>query len=172
VRRPRRPFGPANRRRQPTSPPPPRAAYDRCTPPVISDLPCPSRTRPRVRLAAAAESVLHTPPPCGPHAKEPRPGYLSRPLPPGSPTQDARRPPHLAPRPRRNPSAAAFDSLPPPSFRRREAARELRLEVSKMPVLFVVGLVPPVALTTSPEFAPRAAAPSALAAASPPRPPP
>jgi hypothetical protein len=110
VRRPRRPFGPANRRRQPASPPPPRAAYDRWTPPVIPDLPCPSRTRPRVRLAAAAESVLHTPPPRGPHAKEPRPGYLSRPPPPGSPTQDARR---LLRR------ALAETLAPPPSGSRR-----------------------------------------------------
>jgi hypothetical protein len=55
-------------------------------------------------------------------------------------------------------AAAAFDSFPPPSFCRREAARELHLEVSKMPMLFVVDSVHPVALATSPELPCRAAA--------------
>jgi hypothetical protein len=69
-------------------------------------------------------------------------------------------------------AAAAFDSLPPPSFRRREVARELRLKVSKTPMLFVVDPMHPVALATSPELPCRAAASSRRSAALPPLSPP
>jgi hypothetical protein len=69
-------------------------------------------------------------------------------------------------------AAAVVNSLSPSLPHCREAARELRLEVSKTPMLFVVDPVHPVALATLPEFPCRAAASSRRSAAWPPLSPP
>jgi hypothetical protein len=60
----------------------------------------------------------------------------------------------------------------PPPLHHREDAQELRKEVRSSPVPLVVIPEQPVALGPSPEFAPRAAASTARAAASSPEPPP
>jgi hypothetical protein len=170
VRRPRRPFGPANRHRQPASPPPPRAAYDRWTPPVIPDLPCPSRTRPRVRLAAATESVLHTRPSAWPARQGARPGYLRHAVTPGRP-HPSRPSQSAACRLAGNLERRRRRCFPiPPPLRHRGIAQELRKEVRSSPVPLVVIPEHPVALEPSPELPCRAAASSRRSAASPPRP--
>jgi hypothetical protein len=97
-----------------------------------------------------------------------RPDYLRPPPPPRHPTRVTYRPPPLAPHLTRNPSAAAFDSAPSSSSRRRGAAPELRQEVSIAPVPLVVDPVHRVTLAASPEFLSRAATPSRRSAAWPP----
>jgi hypothetical protein len=107
-------------------------------------------------------------------ARTPRPGspgYLSRAPPSDSPTQVTAFAYPCAAGTKTLVSAAAVDSPPPPLFRRRDAARELRQEVSFALVSRVVELEHCSALEISPEFPSRAASLSARAAASPSQPP-
>jgi hypothetical protein len=111
-------------RRQPLAPPPPAPTVaDRWGPPVIPFVePWPRRTRlcraPPSSPTARAGSL-------GPHAKEATPGLFKD----APPTPET-----LAP-------TAAVDFPPSPLFRRREAAQELRQEVSFAPVSLVVEFV-------------------------------
>jgi hypothetical protein len=96
-------------------------------------------------------------------------GYLSRAPPlefphPSRPRPPVRRPQTLA--------AAAVESSPSSSFRRREAARELRLEVSNPLVPFVEDLVHCGTLSDLAGDRTHTAASTGRFAASPPRPPP
>jgi hypothetical protein len=100
------------------------------------------------------------------------PGYLSRPPLPGHPHPSRRLCLPCAAGAKTLASAAAVESPPPPLPRRREAARELRLEVSYTPALFVFKPEHRGALATSLEYPSRAAALSTCAAASPLLPPP
>jgi hypothetical protein len=107
---------------------------------------------------------------CGLHAEESSQGYLKPLLPlefphPSRPRLPVRRPQTLA-------AAAAVESSPSPSFRRREVARELRLEVSNLPVPFVEELVHRGALCDLVGDRTRAAASTGRFAASPLWPPP
>jgi hypothetical protein len=104
-----------------------------------------------------------------PHVRDPPQGYLKPPPPPGRP--------HLSRRLRllvhpQTLAAVAVDCSLSQSFRRREAARELRLEVSNPPVPFVEELVHRGALSDLAGDRTRAAASTGRFAASPPRSPP
>jgi hypothetical protein len=107
----------------------------------------------------------------GPHAKTGFPGLFEAVPPPGLRTRALAATPPSCAVAETLAFAAAFDSSPLPPFCRREAAQELRQEVSFTPVSCIVELGHRSALVTSPDYPSRAAALSACAAASPPQPP-
>jgi hypothetical protein len=110
--------------------------------------------------------VLRTTPVRGPHAEGSSRGYLSCLPPPGCPHPSRRLCLPVRRRSQTLASATAVESPPPPLPRRREAARELQLEVSFTPASPVVGLVRRSSQEVSPEFRRRAAASSGRSAAS------
>jgi hypothetical protein len=128
----------------------------------MSSLP---RRRPRPGLRCRRVRAVHDPY-AWPARRGILLGYLKPPPPPGRPHPSHRL--RLLVRPQTI-AAAAVDCSLSQSFRRREAARELRLEVSNPPAPLVVELVHRGALATSPEFETRAAASTTSLAASPPQ---
>jgi hypothetical protein len=159
---------PISRPSWPSKPPPARAATNRWVPHVIPYLESfPTRTPPPL-----TESVLCTTPVHGPHAEGSSRGYLSRPPPPGRPHPSRRLCLSVRRRSQTLASAAAFESPPPSLPRRREAARELHLEVSFTPASPVIVLMRRSSREVSPEFPSRAAASSGRSVASPPLSPP